>query len=334
MSSIFDPGRDDRNAASAQAQQGVITGSNFSGPGGLGGSFDFSGGVGSSSSSLGSFQSLFDQMQGMSGQGFQQAMGGLPQGFQQLGQDTIAGLQGINGPGSQGNMANFTGFGDVFANAQQTATADPFELGSTISDKLRQLSERKNSRLVNKTFDRLKASGKLGTSGGANIAGQLEQNLFDQGLQHDLAGLQAGQSLQQQAFSMMQGSNQGMEGILSRQFGEGMAGAQFDQGNLLAQFGVGNQQFENFLRNQAQGTQMGLAGAQGAAGLSQLPLAFQQALMGMTGQASNTNFAQAGVSQNNASMAQSPWLEALSAAGGLASAIAPGGFLGNPVGAD
>jgi len=51
----------------------------------------------------------------------------------------------------------------------------------------------------------------------------------------------------------------------------------------------------------------------------------------MQGQSSNSNFAQAGVSQNNASMAQSPIMNMLTTAGSLAGSLSGAGLLGSTV---
>lgn len=259
------------------------------------------------------------------------AQGGLPPELQALGQGTIDTL-GQGQFNRLGNQQDFAGLGQIFQNAQATAQADPFDLGSTISDKLRQLSERRNSRLVNKTFDRLKASGKLGTTGGANIAGELDANLQEQGLKFDIAGLEAGRGIQSDAFQRALGASQGREAIGGRQFGEDLAQNQFQNQSALSQFGVGSDMFRQFMQQQAQGANIGLAANASALATTQLPLAFQQAALAAQGQASNSLFAASGVEQQNAAMARSPFLDALTAAGSFASGIAPGGFFGNPVG--
>lgn len=332
MSSVFDPGKKDRDAAAALGQQGIIRGGNFSGPGGISGGFDFSGGRGSMTSSLGSFGPLLEQMQGLSGGFFDQAQSGLPQELRDLGDSTISRL-GETDVSRLQNQSDFQGLGSIFQGAAATAQKDPFDLGSEVSQRLRALSERRNQRSVNKMFDRLKRTGNLTSSAGIQRAGDMERNLFEQGLQFDLAGLQAGQGIQKDAFARALGASGQREAIGARQFGEEFGMEQLGGQRAMQQFGVGNQMFQDFMQSQQQGTQLGLAGMQGAMGLSQLPLAFQQAMMNSTGQASNSMFAAAGINQQNAAMAKSPFLEALNAAGSFASGIAPGGFIGKPVGA-
>ena len=320
LSNLFDPGRNDRDRAQEFAERGVVTGGTIKGPGGISAGFDFSGGQGSLTSSLGSFAPLLEQSQQLSAGGFAQAAGGLPSGLTGQGADTIGRLGQVN-VNQLTNESGFAGLGNVFQSALGTAQADPFDLGADISSRLRSLSERRNQRLVNSTFDRLKSTGNLGSSAGIARAGDLERNLQEQGLQFDLAGLQAGRGLQQDAFGRLMGATQGREGIGARQFGESFGLEQLGGNRALQQFGVSSDMFQQFLQNQQQGANIGLAGAQGAANLSQLPLAFMQALGAQQGQASNSLFAAAGVNQQNAAMAKSPFLEALTAAGQVAAGI-------------
>ncbi len=98
--------------------------------------------------------------------------------------------------------------------------------------------------------------------------------------------------------------------------GEGLQQQAFGQVQGLNQFQLANQQV---------GSNQALAGTQGASNLSQLPLSFLQANLAAGGQASNTQFAAAGVNQGNAQLATSPFLEALGAAGQFAGAIRPQG---------
>jgi len=274
FSDIFDPGADDRDAAAAAAEQGVITGTGASGPGGITAGSTTADGVTTTEFDLGSFNPLLGSAQSTAQMGFDQANRGF---------------------GDFAQFDQFGGLGQMFQQALGTASADPFDLGADVSQRLRQLSERRNQRTVNSTFDRLFAGGNLGSSAGIQRAGNLEQNIFEQGLQFDLTGLQAGQSLQKDAFGRAMGAVQG-------------------QGNI----------FQNFLANQAQGANIGFGGIASAAGLAQLPLAFQQATNQSASLASGSQFGLAGVNQQNAAMAKSPFLEALNAAGGIASSITPG----------
>ena len=330
MSSVFDPGKEDREAARIKGDAGIIKGGAFSGPGGLSGDFNFAGGRGASNFGLGSFQNQLDMFQQMSAAGGAQAQAGLPPELRALGENTIGQL----GTGQFDrfiNESNFNALGDIFNESSSLAMSDPFELGAGVSEKLRALSDRRNRRLVNSTFDRLKASGKLGTTGGAGIAAGLDANLFDEGLKFDLAGLEAGRGLQSDAISRIFGSAGLREQIGARQFGEDMGVAQYGDNAALQQFGVGSDMFRQFMANQAQGAQLATLGAQGAQGVAQMPLAFQQMMMAANAQASNSQFASAGIDQQNAAMAQSPLLNALTTAGSLAGSLSGAGLLGTTI---
>lgn len=327
MSSVFDPGGKDRKRARAAAEKGIIKGGSFSGPGGLGGSFDFTGGQTTADFDLGSFQSQLEGFQAMGAQGFAQAGGGLPPELRALGEQTIGQLGTFDIQRLQNEQA-FAGLGDVFQQSQATAGADPFELGAGVSEKLRALSERRNSRKVNAMFDRLKASGNISSTAGAGIASEMDRNIFDEGLKFDLAGLEAGRGLQSDAISRMFGAAGMQEQIGARQFGESMGQAGFENQAALQQFGVGSDMFRQFMANQAQGAQLATLGAQGAQGTAQMPLAFQQAMLAAGQQASNTQFAAAGIHQQNAAMAQSPVMNALTTAGSLAGSLGGAGLLG------
>ena len=311
LSKLFDPGKEDRDAATKKANEGIITGGSATGPGGLSLGFDFSGGKTSVNSSLGDFGPLLQQL-----------IGGAGAGFGQAGQQNPLGDLTGSGSLAQGdNAAQLEGLKQLFQSSLGSAQADPFDLGAGISEKLRALSERRNTRNTQKTFDRLQASGNLGSSSGAAQAFELENQQNEQGLQFDLAGLSAGQGLQKDAVARLMGASGQSENILSRMFGQSMAGTQLDNQNQITGF-------DAFLRNQQQGTNIGLANLQGGMGLSQLPMALQNMLQGLGGQASNTLFASAGIDQTNAAMAKSPFLEALTAAGSLTSSIVGTGGIG------
>jgi hypothetical protein len=330
LSDIFNPNADRLNAADAAGEVGRIEGGSFSGPGGVSGGFDFTNNRGSSNFGLGSFQSQLDNFQNLQQQGMNQAGSNLPPELQALGQQTIGNL-GNSEFNRLGNQSNFNGLGDIFNQSVETAGADPFELGAGVAEKLRSISERRNQRNMNSMFDRLKRSGKLGTSGGASMAAELDANEREQGMKFDLAGLDAGRGLQSDAISRMFGAMQGREQIGARQFGEDMGQNQFNNNASLQQFGVGSDMFRQFLANQSQGANLAMMGAQGAQGTAQIPLAFQQAMLAAQGQASNSNFAQQSGLLNSATQTQSGLLNALTTAGSLAGAIAPGGFMGRAV---
>ena len=113
-----------------------------------------------------------------------------------------------------------------------------------------------------------------------------------------------------------------------QQFGVASQLADTEGQRALQQFGVGSQTFDLSLQNQQVGSAQALAGAGGAGGIAQLPLAFQQALLQAGGAASGSFFGAAGVNQNNAQLAKSPLLEAIKAAGQVAGTVS--GFGGVP----
>lgn len=278
LSRLFDPGKGARRAAQAKADQGIFRGGQSAGPGGIHAGFDFSGGRATSSSGLGSFASTLESLQGLSQQGIDQAGAGLPP---ELLEQLQFGREGL---------------GDVFKSSLATATSDPFALGEGISGKLRELSERRNSRRFNRFTDRLQRTGNLTSSAGTQRAGELEAQESEQGLRFDLAGLDAGRGLQSDAIGRLFGSRRAIQG-------SGMA------------------ELQAMLAQQQQGANIGLAGAQGAAGIAQLPLAFQQALLQAGGTSSNSFFNAANVHSNASQNRTSPLLEALKAGGQFAAGL-------------
>lgn len=321
LSKIFDPGKSDRKKGKKLAGESVLRGGELTGPGGIGAGFAFDPktGAGTSQLSLGSFAGALPQFQQLATQGFQQAGAGIP-GLEALGQRTQDRLGNIDVQRLQ-NQGDFQGLGQIFQQAQSIAGADPFDLGAETSGRLRQLSERRNQRRVNKFFDRLRAGGNLTSSAGIERAGDLERNLFEQGLQFDLAGLQAGQAIQRDAFGRVLGASGQREAIGARQFGEEFGLEQLGGQRALQQFGVGTGTLDAFLRNQAQGAQIAGAGVAGGVGLAQAPLAFLQAQQSLQASRSATQLGASGQFLQAAQQAKSPFLEALNAAGSFAQAI-------------
>ncbi len=276
MSAVFDPGKDDREEAQAEADRGIIEGTSTTGPGGISASTSNVDGQQSTDLSLGSFDPLLGGLQGL-------AQGGIDQ----AGQTFQEGQQ----------HGDFQGLGDIFQSSLATAQADPFDLGADISSRLRALSERRNNRQVNRTFNRLQAGGNLGSSAGVRRAGDLERNIMEQGMKFDLAGLQAGQSLQADAFGRVQGASQGRTSI-----------------------------GDAFLRNQAQGANIAFGGTAAATGLARMPLDFLAAGGAEATRSSNTRFSAAGIDLEASAMAKSPLLEAINMGAGIASSFTTGGL--------
>jgi hypothetical protein len=123
------------------------------------------------------------------------------------------------------------------------------------------------------------------------------------------------------AFGRVMGAGQAREGIAGRTFGEGMALEQMQGQRAMDQWGVGAGLFGLGLQGQQVGTQTGLAQLQTAMGMQQLPMQQLQQMAGLTGLASGSNFNLASIHQGNASLAKSPFLEALNAVGQFAGNI-------------
>ncbi len=328
FSKLFDPGKEDRRRAAGLADQGLFTGGGATGPGGITAGFDFTGGQANVNLGLGSFAPLLGGLQGLSQSGIDQAQGGLPPGLMELIQNSIGGIGGVGTPQSNVNAQGTQGLGQIFQSALGTATADPFDLGADISSRLRSLSERGNARRFNKFTDRLQRTGNLTSSTGTQRLGELEALEREEGLKFDLAGLQAGQSIQKDAFGRALGSFGGLEASAGRTFGEQFQGAGFDVSKILSQFGVGAEGFGLNLANQQVGLQQATAGAGAAQNLAGLPIQFLQAMLGAGGASSSTFFNAAGINQANADLAKSPLLEAIKAAGQVAGTVS--GFGGVP----
>lgn len=323
LSDIFDPGKQDRDRAAALGEEGIFRGGQVTGPGGISAGFDFSGGQANVNLGLGSFGGTLQDLQGLSAFGANQAQGGLPSALTDLSGRTQDRLGQIN-VDQFANQGGRQGLQSLFASSLKTAQADPFDLGSEISGRLRQLSERRNARRFNKFTDRLQRTGNLTSSVGTQRLGELESVEREEGLRQDLTGLQFGQSLQQDASRNVFGSFGGLEASGARQFGESFGLEQLGGNRALQQFGVGSSTFDSFLQNQRQGADIAFQGAGSAAGIAQLPLAFQQSLLQAGGAGSSTLFSAAGINQNNAQLAKSPFLEALNAAGQFAGSIQGG----------
>jgi hypothetical protein len=270
--SLFDPGKKFRNQGANLAKRAEFTGGNFSGPFGLGGgvSFDETGRA-QMSSELGDFGPFAQLLMGQAQNAFGQ--GALP---------NEAALQG-----------DFSGFGDVFRQALQTAQIDPLQYGAQISDQLRPGLERAQSGLRNETFSQLFGSGQAAISGAASpVLEGLQQKFGEQNRELDVFGIQMGSGLQNQAFQQMQGAGQSRLGIAQA----------LQQGQI---------------QNQA----LGMQALGGATSLAQLPLMFQNAILAAGGQRTQSLLGAAGSLQNAAASTPSPLLEGLSAAGGFMSGL-------------
>lgn len=329
---FLDPGKDDRERAAELAEDSIFQGGTATGAGGVtaGTSFD-SEGRANISTGLGSFESLLQLLQG-SGSNFLQPGGNAENAdaFSML-QSVFSGSFGdLGAPDldrSLSNKQDFSALGSQFQSDIAFAGQDPFALGASISDKFRPGLERAQGTLRNTTFDRLFSSGKASNSQAASpILEGLQTRFGEQNRELDFFGLQQGQGLIQSAFGRALAASNQREQIGGRNFRESFGSAQLLGQNALSRFGIGSGVFDSFLRNQQQQQTLGSAGIQNAAGLSQLPLSFLNAINAAGGLRGQTGLGAADINATNAANATSPFLEALNAAGQFASNIKPEGF--------
>lgn len=333
LSDMFDPGAKHRKRAGQFAKDAQFTGGNFSGPGGLSGGISFGkDGRGTITSSLGSFDPLMQSMFGLSGLGLNLANRGLDPKLLALGDETMAAL----GPSQIDRFANFGGMGAMnrlMMSSLGTATADPFALGASTADMLRQRGTRSTENAVAKQFDRMFASGGLANKAmREEVLGDFSRQLDEQDLGYELAGLNYGRQLQQDASGRVMAGFGGLEAAGGRNFAEQFQQAGFDATMAMQRFGVGSSLQEMMLNQLVTGANVGMGSASGAMDISKLPLAFLQANLGAQQVRSNAALGGAEVQTNLADMASSPLLGMIEAGGQLSSAIGGFGGIGSLMG--
>ncbi len=330
LSDLFDPGKKNRDASAAFAQDAQVTGGSASGPGGISAGFSFDDkGVGTINSGLGSFNPFLSQLQGLAGAGFGFGQQGLSSQLTGLGSSAINAL-GAPNLQSFGNTGGASALQSILGSSAGIAGANPFALGQSTTDALRAGATRTNQNLVNQKFDSLFASGGLSNSvTREQVTGDLSRQLDEQDLGFQLAGLEQGRGLQQEAFGRSLGAFGGLEAFGARGFGEQLQGAQLGGQFAQAQFGIGAQLQNMLLQQMTTGQGLGLQALTGAQGLSQLPLQQLSALFQGQGLRSDAALGGAGVQNALASQASSPLLGALNAAGQFGSAIGGFGGLGS-----
>lgn len=310
LSKLFDPGRGDRRAASEAAKRGRFAGTQMFGPLGISGGFENRDGRVFGSGSIGEFEPIARQLVASAGGGPAMDMSFMDPIFSgamnDLGDPRLQSAQ---------NRGQMRGLGHLFQSSLGTAMADPFDLGAGVTARLRAGAVPENQRLVNSTMDRLFSSGRLGTTGGANVAGRLQEALNQQDLGFEQAGLEFGRGLQSDATGRLMSAFGGTEALLGRRFGESLAGAGLRSQNAMSRFGMGTSLANTLLQNLVMGQNIGMSNLQGAVGLAQLPLAFQNAALAAEAQRSGSEFNQAAVLQGNAQLAKSPLLGAINAVG-------------------
>jgi hypothetical protein len=316
LDKLFDPGKKDRRRGQQAADEARFTGGQVTGPGGITAGFDFSGKTGTTQFGLGSFDPLLQSLQAQGRRSLSQVDQGLPPHLQALfasAQEDLATPE-LAHPDFSRQMS---GLQQLFASQLGTATADPFALGEGVSARLRGLSERRNKSEVANQLAQLQQSGRLGASFGVAEAFETQARQDRQGLEFDLAGLQAGQQLQQNALGALFGATQGIQGIGAQQFGQQLSGQQLLSQFANQRFGMGMSARQLELAQQQQQFQMGTGAVQSAAALSQLPLAFQQAQLAAQGLKSDVDLGVGGTHIKASSLAKSPLMEAVNAAASL-----------------
>lgn len=258
LSNLFDPGRGDRSNASmiANSAGAQITGGTARGPFDILGAFGF---VGpdqrfTSRARLGDLQPAANALvrtaknnigHGATNLGFLGEImrgsmadlgGSAPQSMNF--RSSLGRLPSSTGPNIMANapesMSGFSGLGSIFSSALPVANADPFALGADVTANLREQALPGQQRAVNSAMDRLFASGRLGTTGGAQAMEALANAQNQQDLQFQLAGLEAGRGLQSDAMARAISAFGGNESMAGRMFGESLAGEQLRTGTALS----------------------------------------------------------------------------------------------------
>lgn len=332
LSNLFDPGKENREAAEQLVRDAQFTGGSFAGPGGIGGSIDFTGGRGRISTDLGTFGRFIPGLQGQADFGFGLSQRGLGQGLRDLAGGAISDLQGVD-LARFANLGGAAGLQQMMGASLGTAIADPMALGAGVTSALRGRRERGAQNLVNTTFDRLFASGGLSNQlTREQVSGDLRRQLADEDLGFQMAGLEAGRGLQQDAVNRLMAGFGGLEQFGSRMFGEGAQQAALNAQLAQQRFGIGEAMQNMQLQQMLAGQQVGLGALQGSQQLSQLPLAFMAAQLQAQGLRSDAALGGAHMQQQIAQTATSPFLGALGAIGQFGSAIGGFGGLGSMLG--
>ena len=234
LTSIFNPGDKYLGRAQRHLKRAAFQGGNITGPGGIGGGFNFdANGTLSSNMSLGDFAPYLQQLLTTAGGGLNAA---------------------------QGNTQQYADLGSIFQNALSTANADPFAIGSMVADKLRPGLERAQDTLRNNTFDQLFNRGKSANSAAASpILEGLSNTLAEQNQQLDITGLNIGRGLQGDAMSRIAAALAGQNQIQTTGFNVGMGAIQ--GAGALQQLPMQYLQAIAALQGARSNTELGIAGA-------------------------------------------------------------------------
>jgi hypothetical protein len=263
LTRMFNPGSGSSRKQKLALRDARFTGGSFNGAGGLGAGFSFdSNNQANLTSSLGEFAPWLQQL-------FGQASGA----FDRVGQG-IEGLKGRFEPMMEG-------LNKIFSQSSQQAQQDPMQAGQVVTDILRQRAAGGAQGMIRDTFDRLFQSGGLSNQVTREQTLDAEQRrLSDEDLGFQLAGIDQGRNMVNDAFNRTMASSQGVGGI--------------------------EQLLESISQNRiSSGLQQGMGLIQGAQGLAMMPNQLMAALAGIQGQRSDT---QLGIAQGfgqNAANAES-----------------------------
>jgi hypothetical protein len=315
LSNLLDPGKKDRQRAGAAAGAAQFDSLNAFGPMGLSAMFSSNNGNPRSSYGLGQFQPMATNLLGMAQGGLNISGAGLDPRLLGLGNQAINAI-GMNAPSSIGNQWFTGGLGQMFQQAMGTANADPFDLGQQTTDLLRQRAVRSNQNAVSNEFSRLFASGGLSNQAvREQVTNQMSENLDQQDLGFQIAGLEQGRMLQGDAVNRMMGAFGALESNAARRFGEQISSSELLRQNALSRFGVGMDLQNALLGQMGFGANLATSLLGASTGLTQLPIAFQNAALNAQGVKSNADLGAAGVHATNAANARSPLLEGINAIG-------------------
>ncbi len=303
--------------ANARAAAGEFTGGSFTGPGGSA-SIEFGpGGEANLTTGLGafgdSFSSLLEQAGGFFG-GNAGGSGDLMALLQQFGQSSIGDIRRSEQllENTLANSDDFNVLGEQFQNDIRLAQQDTGELGRSIASQFQPALDRAQGNLRNTTFDRLFSSGKFANSQAASpVVEGLSRQFGEQQVQLQDFGRQQALSQQQDAFGRALSSSQQREAIGGRQFGESFSSAQLLSQNAQDRFGIGSGLFSQFLQNQQQQQGLGIQALGTSANLSQLPLAFLNAIQSAGALRSDSILGSADIMQRNVAGTTNPFAEGL-----------------------
>lgn len=146
----------------------------------------------------------------------------------------LAGIfSGLTGPSTMGVANNALNLGSSFLNSGGPTSFN--QLAAERLSALRGLAKPAEDRLVNSRINNLFSQGRLGTTGGANILGELSDSLG----REDLARITASQDFAQNQINEERNFLQGQQGLGASLMDMGLRGITAEQANALQKGGFG-----------------------------------------------------------------------------------------------